>query len=730
VNLTLSNPTGGATLGDQPTAVLDIIDAPGSLQFSQMTYDVTESAGSAIITVTRQIGDGGPVSVDYSTSDGSAQAGIDYVPASGTLNFADGQLSSSFVISLISDPAAVGTLSVNLQLSNPTNGASLGSPSTAQLNILVAPGDFVFDQANFSGFKSVGVATITVDRENGSDGPASVDFVTSDGTAKAGVNYVPTIGTLSFAPGQTSATFDVQLLNDMHSDGNLSVNLTLTNPLGGATLGGRKNAILIIVDAPGQLQVGQAKEFVQESSGVAFVPVTRTTGVGGVVSVDYTVTAGTAVPGVDFTPSSGTLMFAPGQQGATIQVPILDDGKIGGGNRTFLVTLSNPTGGASLGAASTGTVTILDDHPAGPDSDFTGAGKAGLAVFRPTSPSTFFIAGVGAVPLGQPGVLSVPGYYDAKDTYTASGTLIPGNHKAEAAVYDPTTGIWTINGPSGVRTVQFGQPLVDIPVPADYDGDGQTDLAVYRPTTGQWFILNSTLGAQVIQFGTAGLDEPVPGDYEGRGRAEPATYRPSSGLWQIDESTGVQTLTFGIPGLDRPVPSDFDGDGKTDLALYRQSTAQWIVIKSSGGTIVQQFGQPGVDVPLTLDFNGDGKTDFAVFRPGTANWYFMYSGGGGFAATQFGQPGVDIPAQLPISFGALGPGSLLASNITGLSAGGSHSAAFTPTGGSGSSSSGSGAIGRAAVLANIPSPGDLSAHDAALETLGQHPRRTRHVRHG
>src|SRR5262249_686565 len=97
VRLTLSNPTGvGATLGTPNTAVLTIIDndtAPqaSSVQFSAATYSVAENGGRATITVNRTGDTSGTVSVNYYTTDGTANAFFDYLPAVGVLTFSPGE---------------------------------------------------------------------------------------------------------------------------------------------------------------------------------------------------------------------------------------------------------------------------------------------------------------------------------------------------------------------------------------------------------------------------------------------------------------------------------------------------------------------------------------------------------------------------------------------------------------------------------------------------------------
>ena len=110
---------------------------PGALQFNAATYSINENGGSATITVTRTGGSDNAVSVNYATSNGSATSGSDYTAASGTLNFANGDAASkTFTVSVIDDTTYEGNETVTLTLSNPTGGATLGSPSSAVLTIV------------------------------------------------------------------------------------------------------------------------------------------------------------------------------------------------------------------------------------------------------------------------------------------------------------------------------------------------------------------------------------------------------------------------------------------------------------------------------------------------------------------------------------------------------------------------------------------------------------------
>ncbi|WP_169974595.1 FG-GAP repeat domain-containing protein [Tautonia rosea] len=217
-----------------------------------------------------------------------------------------------------------------------------------------------------------------------------------------------------------------------------------------------------------------------------------------------------------------------------------------------------------------------------------------------------------------------------------------------------------------------------VPVSGDFDGDGITDVAVSDPLaiigTGSvanatvWTILLSGSNNERREVGFGGpetLDRPAPADYDGDGITDIATFRASSDLvpgaaqWFILPSNGSSAfdVVFGAPGgTDLPAPADLDGDGRADIVTFRPlrtdldiangvpEAAQWFVLPSSlndmsfsgrDGAFRYQFGASGnTDQPSVADFNNDGRADIVAFRsvsdlaPGAAQWFILPSTGG------------------------------------------------------------------------------------------------------
>ena len=214
-----------------------------------------------------------------------------------------------------------------------------------------------------------------------------------------------------------------------------------------------------------------------------------------------------------------------------------------------------------------------------------------------------------------------------------------GDGRTDLSVFRPSEGNWYLNRSTSGFTVRNWGLSSDLLAPGDFDGDNKTDTAIFRPSTGTWWILRSSdSGFSSTAFGLAG-DVPVAGDYDGDNKADLAVFRPSTNVWYVLKSTGGTMITaFGASG-DLAVPSDYDGDGKTDIAIYR--AGQWWVARSTGGVTVTSFGL-GTDRAVPADFDGDSKDDIAVYRPSNGTWYILRSTNGAVDFIPFGIS-TDIP---------------------------------------------------------------------------------------
>ena len=220
-----------------------------------------------------------------------------------------------------------------------------------------------------------------------------------------------------------------------------------------------------------------------------------------------------------------------------------------------------------------------------------------------------------------------------------------GDGKTDLSVYRPTGGNWFLNrSTQGLSVTAFGLSA-DIPTPGDFDGDGKADIAVWRPSNGVWYRINSGNGTTfAVAFGITG-DIPQSGDFDGDGKDDIAVFRASAGAWYWRESgTGMDRIVqFGSNG-DIPVAGDYDGDGKDDLTVFRPSNGIWYRYNMQTGLYaVINFGLNG-DLPVHADYDGDNKDDIAVFRPSNGIWYVLNSTNGLVSAVQFGQNGdVTVP---------------------------------------------------------------------------------------
>jgi polyhydroxybutyrate depolymerase len=337
------------------------LHAAATIQFSATTYSVAEYAGAVTLIVQRTDAVDTVVSVSYASTNLSATPDLDYVNATGTLQFDAGVTNQSLVFTILNDGLVEPAETFQVMLSNPTGGAVLGIRSTATVRINDNDRGIQPELASYYVNEDVGAITVRILRRDDGNSPVTVEYATTNLTAVAGQDYLDVGGTLTFAPGDTFKRVTIPILNDAARESSETFRITLRNPSGGAVLGTNPSAIVTITDADEAVQFQAASFSVGEDVGFARVAVTRGESASA-ATVDVTSTDGTAVAGQDYTGVTNTLQFAPGERLKYVDVPVLNDG-IKESSETFRIVLSNPTGEAVLGPTRTVTVTILDNDP-------------------------------------------------------------------------------------------------------------------------------------------------------------------------------------------------------------------------------------------------------------------------------------------------------------------------------------------------------------------------------
>ena len=443
VNLILTNVVN-TILTSPSNALLTIIDtvaAPGQLFFSADNFTAAANQGVVELPVLRTNGSSGSVSVSYNLIAGTAQPGINYVAASGTITFGAGVTSASVPVQLVNSPAIQAPVSLTVALANPTGGATLTGPASTTLTILNTNAVFNFTQATNTATEDAQTVTIVVQRYNSINLLSTVQFGTTNGTAVAGVNYSNTTGTLVFAPGQVSESFSVPLINQSNTV-SLQFGVNLFNPVNGFVVA-PSNTVVIVEGSAASVSFVTNSTTVLKNAGSVVITVLCSnprvepyliTSNTIPLEVSYATIDGSALAGKNYNAVSGTLLFTNGLGTNTIVVPILNN-QIISSNLTFSVVLTNVTAPGVITPYGVETVTIAESN-------------VGLGFSQPAY--TVFKNGVFATI-----AVSRTGYANSVasvDYSVTNGTAIAGLN------YYPTNG--TLVFTNGVTSQSFNVPII------------------------------------------------------------------------------------------------------------------------------------------------------------------------------------------------------------------------------------------------------------------------------
>ena len=232
-SVVLSNPTGATIADGVGIGTITNDDVAGVFQFSSATSSVNEDAINVVLTVSRTGGTASGPTVQYATGGGTATAGQDYRSATDTLTFGANEASKSITLTIVNDAIDEPDETFNVTLSNPTGGATLGSPAVSQVSILdndQPPNITIDDVTVAEGNTGSSTAVFTVRLSATSGRTVTVNYASADVTATAGSDYQSVTGTLTFEPSTLTKIISVPLIPDTAYETDETFNIDLTNP--------------------------------------------------------------------------------------------------------------------------------------------------------------------------------------------------------------------------------------------------------------------------------------------------------------------------------------------------------------------------------------------------------------------------------------------------------------------------------------------------------------------
>ncbi len=375
LTVTLSNASVTAMINDG-TATGTILndDVPSGISIADNSV-AEGNSGTTPLTFTVTLANPVPqtVTVDYTTSNGTATAGSDYVAESGTITFLANDQSETITIDVNGDLLLESDETFTITLSNPSPTATLtdGSATGTITNDDVASGIVIGDVSQAEGNAGTTAMTFTVTLANPVPEPVVLNYTTSNGTAIAGTDYVAESGTITFVANDQSETITIDINGDTDFEADETFTVTLSNaPPTTVINDGTATGTILNDDVPSGMFISDSSA-TETNAGTTTMTFTVSLAnpVGSTVTVDYTTSDGTATAGSDYVAQSGTLTFVAGDQSEQIVITVNGDVMFEA-DETFTVTLSNATATTTISDA-TATGTIINDDGAVADLTLT-----------------------------------------------------------------------------------------------------------------------------------------------------------------------------------------------------------------------------------------------------------------------------------------------------------------------------------------------------------------------
>ncbi|MGE0414689.1 MAG: Calx-beta domain-containing protein, partial [Verrucomicrobiales bacterium] len=574
---------------------------------------VNEAAGSATFTVTLDAPSGLTVTVDYATASGSATSGADFTAASGSLTFAPGETSKTITVAITNDGTYEGLETFTVDLSNAANASFLDASGTGSItDDGTGPGGPDDDRPSLS-IANIAVtegtdthAVFSLVLSNPSVEPVVLSLVLADGSALIGTDtgstleyfdgsaWQPVPGDVTIPAGQTTLLVRTTVTDDALDENPETFTLTAVHVSGTLLSSADVTATGTITDDDPAPELSINDVAVNEAAGSATFTVTLDAPSGLTVTVDYATASGSATSGADFTATSGSLTFAPGETSKTVTVAITNDGTYEG-LETFTVDLSNAANASFLDASGSGSITDDGTGPGGSDDDRPSLSIANIAVTEGTDTHAVFSL-VLSNPSVEPVVLSLALADGSALIGTDTGSTL---EYFDGSAWQPVPGDVTI--PAGQTTLLVRTTVTDDAL--DENPETFTLTAVHVSGT----LLSS---ADVTATGMITDDDPAPG--------------LSINDVAVNEAAGSATFTVT---LDAP-------SGLTvtvDYATASGSATSGADFTATSGSLTFAPGETSktVTVAITNDGTYEGLETFTVDLSNAANATFLDASGTG-----------------------------------------------------------------------------------------------------
>ncbi|WP_419193099.1 Calx-beta domain-containing protein [Kolteria novifilia] len=378
-----SSDTGGILNDDWTTVRTDILEKLQPVQFefpdgggdsapaSQMNFTISLSEAHAV-----------PVTVDFTTANGTAIAGSDYNATSGSLTFQPGETEKTVSVAILGDELAEEDENLFLRLTGATNAQIVDAEATGTIvdddgsvsppPPPVVPDLSIGDVTTGEGDAGSSAATFTVALSEATTETVTLNYMTANGSATAGSDYAGASGTLTFAPGETVKTIAIDVLGDVIDESDETFLVNLSDVSGANLVDGQAVGTILDDDEPvspppppvvPDVSIDDVTITEGDSGNVsATFTVTLSEATAESVTVDYMTGDDTALAGSDYSGADGTLTFAPGETTQTISIDVLGD-LVDENIESFQVNLSDAAGATIVDGQGIGT--ILDDDVTG-----------------------------------------------------------------------------------------------------------------------------------------------------------------------------------------------------------------------------------------------------------------------------------------------------------------------------------------------------------------------------